>query len=365
MTMGNRRTTSFRAGGAFSAGGRYSRRQVLTAGPGLAAMAAGIGADPAAAAGKVVMSVQGGDYARLLRDIIDIPLTHASGIEVVQDIADEPSRAAKIYVQRDLARGTVDVSSNSVAVNYKLAQAGVLEPLDSTRIRNLAHVLPEFRDRFIAAQFFSPQVLVYNPAAVSPPPQSFSDLLDPRYHGKVGFPSGSYFNILLAASLLQTGGPNEIDRAKPLIRQLNDNGLRLYPSVDSIAPAFASGEIVLGMMGMARVVMWQNEGFKMAAAFPREGCIIYESGMVVPRNAPDKASAFRYLDAMLAPAAQEGFAARMGYTPAVDDAPLTGKIAGQLRIQGPRPKMIAPDYGYTSRVQDDVSTWWNKLISRS
>jgi len=341
-----------------------SRRHLLTAGAASAALVSKPGAARAANAGKVVMSVQGGDYAHLLRDIIDQPLRHASGIEVVQDIGDEQARAAKLYIQRNLPRGTVDVSSNSVAVNYKLAQAGVLEPLDAGRIPNLAHVLPQFRDRFIAPQFYSPQVLVYNPTAVSPPPVSFSDLLDPRYHGRVGFPSGSYFNILLAASLLATGSPNEIDRGKPLIMQLNDNGLRLYPSVDSIAPAFASGEIVLGMMGMARVVMWQNEGFRMASAFPREGCIIYESGMVVPRNAPDKSNAFRYLNAMLAPVSQQAFATRMGYTPAVDDAPLTGSIAAQLRMPVPAPKMVAPDYGYASRVQDQASTWWTKLISR-
>jgi putative spermidine/putrescine transport system substrate-binding protein len=118
------------------------------------------------------------------------------------------------------------------------------------------------------------------------------------------------------------------------------------------------------MMGMARVIMWQNGGLAMAAAFPREGCIIYESGMVVPGNAPDRANAFRYLDATLAPAAQQRFAARMGYTPAVDNAPLSGRAARQLSLPHPKPRLVAPDYDYSSRVQDPVGAWWNKLISQ-
>lgn len=341
-----------------------SRRRVIAGMAALPAIIAGNGSGRAAQAERVVISAQGGDYARLLREIIDGPLTQASGIEIIQDIGSEPERAAKIYAGRGLAHGVVDVSSNSIGVNYKLAQAGLLEQLDSSKVPNLVHVLPEFRDGIIAPQFYSPQVLVYNPAAVVVPPQSFADLLDARYHGRVGFPSGSYFNILLAASLLKTGSPNEIDSAKPLIEKLNGNGLRLYPTVDSIASAFASGEIVLCMMGMARVIMWQNQGVAIAAAFPREGCIIYELGMVVPRNAPNKANAFRYLDAMLAPTAQQGFAAKMGYMPAVDNAPLAGPVARQLSVPDPQPKLVAPDYNYTSRVQDEVSTWWNKLISQ-
>ena len=307
------------------------------------------------------MSTQGGDYARLLREIVDIPLVRPLGIEVVQDIGDEPERAAKLYAGRGLARGVIDVSSNSAAVNYRLAASGLLEPLGSDKIPNLVHVLPALRAPFMAPQLYSPQVLVYNPDAVPVPPRSFSDLLDPRYRGKVGFPSGSYFNVLLAASLLETGSPNQIERAKPLIERLNNNDLRLYPTVDSIAGAFASGEIVLCIMALARVVMWQNAGIRIAAAFPQEGSIIYVAGMVVPRNAPDKANACRYVNAMLQPPAQQGFAARMGYLPSVDNALLSGRIATQLRLPEPPSKLVAPDYAYTTRVQSQVNDWWLRL----
>ncbi len=332
----------------------------------MAAAAAGLGVcgSSVAASERVVISVQGGDYARLLHNIIDVPLLQSRGIEVIQDIGSEPTRAAKFYAGRDLSHGVIDVSSNSAAVNYKLAQTGLLEALDRTKVPNLLHVLPQFHSNFIATQFYSPQVLVYNPAVVHAPPQSFTDLLDPRYHGKIGFPALSYFNVLLAASLLKTGSPDHIEQAKPLIEQLNNNGLRLYPQIDTVASAFASGEIVLGIMGMARVIMWQNAGINIAAAFPREGCIVYASGMVVPRNAPDKANAFRYLDAMLAPAAQRGFAAQMGYLPSIDNAQLAPKVARQLSLPTPRPELVEPDYAYTTRVQDQVGQWWNKLIQR-
>jgi putative spermidine/putrescine transport system substrate-binding protein len=349
----------------FEARGTRSRRELLAAWTGAAAGLFETGTVRGSPPETVVVSLQGGDYARLSREIIDTPLLRPASIDVIQDIGDEPARAAKLYAGRDLTRGTIDVSSNSAAVNYSLAEAGLLEPLSPGNVPNLVHILPDLRAPSMAAQFHSPQVLVYNPKAVPVPPASFADLLDPRYRGKVGFPFGSYFNILLAASLLETGGPNEVERAKPLIERLNGNGLRLYPTVDSIATAFTSGEIVLSIMAMARVVMWRNLGVDIAAAFPREGCIVYVSGMVVPRSAPNKENAFRYLNAMLEPAAQTGFAARMGYMPSVDNAPLAKPVELQLMPPGTKPRFVTPDCAYTTRVRSAVNDWWIRLVKHS
>jgi putative spermidine/putrescine transport system substrate-binding protein len=344
--------------------GTHSRRDLLAASAGLVPSLFVPGAVRGAQPDQVIVSAQGGDYARFLNEIIDTPLIRPAGIDVLQDIGEEPARMAKLYAGRDLARGTIDVSCNSAAANYKLADAGLLEPLSSDNVPNLSHILPELRAPFMAAQFHSPQVLVYNPKAVPVPPASFADLLDPRYHGKVGFPVGSYFNILLAASLLETGSPNEIERGKPLMERLNANGLRLYPNVDSIAPAFRSGEIVLCIMAIARVIMWQNAGVDIAAAFPREGCIVFVAGMVAPRTAPNKSNAFRYLNAMLAPAAQRGFAARMGYLPSIDNARLPEHVATQLGMPDPRPRFAVPDYAYTTRMQSEINDWWLRLTKR-
>jgi len=76
--------------------------------------------------------VQGGDYARLLHDIIDTPLTASTGVAIVQDIGDERVGAAKLYAGRALSRGAIDVSSNSAATNQRLAAAGLPAPLQQS-----------------------------------------------------------------------------------------------------------------------------------------------------------------------------------------------------------------------------------------
>jgi putative spermidine/putrescine transport system substrate-binding protein len=101
------------------------------------------------------------------------------------------------------------------------------------------------------------------------------------------------------------------------------------------------------------------------ASFPKEGCILYVSGMVVPKNAPNKEGAFAYLDAMLAPSAQQRFAERMGYLPTVTNAPLTGKVGEQLALPNPQPKLVVPDFAYTSKVMADIQEWWKKTTAHN
>ncbi len=157
---------------------------------------------------------------------------------------------------------------------------------------------------------YSAQVLVYNPDTVKEPPQSMSDLLDPKWKGKVGVVSDCRTWVLQAASLLESGTTTDFDKAKAFVVKLNANGLRLYPETDNLAPAFKSGEIEVGMIWLARSFMWRNGGFPVAGHFPKEGSILYVSGMVMPKNAPDKEAAYKYMNALLEPSAQQGFAAQ-------------------------------------------------------
>src|SRR5271170_1109469 len=146
------------------------------------------------------------------------------------------------------------------------------------------------------------------------------------------------------AALSQGGSSLAFDKAKAFLTKLNDNGLHLYAQTDDMAPGFKSGEIEVSIIWLARTVMWQNADFPVAGLVPEEGAMMYISGMVMPANAPDKEGAYAYMNALLDPAAQQGFAAHMGYLPTVDNAPLSGSVGEQLSLPAPKPKLVTPDY---------------------
>ena len=147
--------------------------------------------------------------------------------------------------------------------------------------------------------------------------------------------------------------------------RLNANGLRLYPETDALAPAFKSGEIDVGVIWLARTFMWQNSNFPVKGNFPKEGAILYVSGMVMPKNAPDKEAAYKYMNALLEPSAQQGFAAHMGYLPTVGNAPLSGKVGEQLALPEPKPKLVTADYAVLSKASPELNDWWLKNIQHS
>ena len=322
---------------------------------------------PARAEDQMVIATWGGDYANLLRNNIDEPLVKPQNITVVQDLGDEDPRVAKMFAQRRLPRGADDVVCLQGVRGYEVQQAGLVETLDETKVPNLKHVLPNIRTDFYAPHIYSPQVLIYNPDKVKNPPKTFADLLDPQYKGRVGVGDINYFYIMMAAALAATGDLNKVDSeaARSLALKLNGNGLRLYPSTDSIGAGLKSGEIDVGIMWLARVIMWQNAGIPVQASFQSEGHVLYMSGMVVPKNAPNKPSAYRYLNAMLEPPAQLMFAEKMGYLPTVDNAPLTGKVGEQLALPKPTPKLISPDYSVVGQLQSSTSEWWKKNMQRA
>jgi putative spermidine/putrescine transport system substrate-binding protein len=318
----------------------------------------------ARAAQQCVVGTWGGDYARLLRENIDDPILKPSGIDVVQDIGDENPRVSKLYAQKRLPRSSMDIACVGALNGYRVTEGELVENLDDSKVPNLKHVLPELRMPAFVPHIYSAQVLVYNPDTVKDPPQTMSDLLDPKWQGKIGMvaPAGSW--LLQAASLHESGTTTDFDKAKALMLKINGNGLRLYPETDNLAPAFKSGEIEVGMIWLARSFMWRNGGFPVAGQFPKEGAILYVSGMVLPKNAPDKDAAYKYMNALLEPSAQQGFAAHMGYLPTVDDAPLSGSVGEQLSLPEPRPKLVTPDYPVLSKALSDLNDWWLKNIQR-
>lgn len=318
------------------------------------------------AAEQCVVGTWGGDYARLLRENIDDPILKPAGIDVIQDVGDEVPRVAKLYAQKKLPRGTADIACVGALNGYRVTDADLVEALDETKVPNLKHVHPNLRMPAFVPHIYSAQVLVYNTDVVKDPPQSLADLLDPKWNGKVGVLSqGGNQWLIMAASLLQSGTTTDFDKAKEFLLKLNANGLRLYAETDAFAPGFKSGEITVAVIWLARSVMWQNAGVPVKGAFPKEGAVLYVSGMVLPKNAPDKDAAYKYMNALLEPSAQQGFAAHMGYLPTVDNAPLSGKVGEQLAFPETAPKLVPPDYAVISKMIPDMNDWWLKNIQHA
>ncbi|MFZ4530784.1 MAG: extracellular solute-binding protein [Alsobacter sp.] len=346
---------------------RFTRRDTLK-GLGLAAGAAAglplIGRDRALAQqARVVVGTWGGDYARLLTKNIEDPILKPKGVEVAQDQAADGPRRAKMVAERRLPRGTVDIQGFSSSNMYEMQEAGVLEQLDYSKLPNAANLVPSMKYPYGIGQIYSGKVVVYNPKMITPAPTSFKDAFDPRHGNKIGIIDIQYQYVMLAAALAAGGTVSNFEPGKELLMAAKKAGARVYPTNEAFAQALKTEEIGIGIMWKARAVQWQNAGISVESAAPTEGIPLYISGFAIAKNAPNKDTAYAYMNAMMEVPAQEAFAVDMGYNPTVTNAKVAPDLQKRIGFTADEQKrLIDLDYGYIAKNDQAMKEWWDKVF---
>jgi putative spermidine/putrescine transport system substrate-binding protein len=324
--------------------------------------AAALAAFPAAAQDnkKIIIGTWGGDYSRLLTKNIDTPLLVPKGWECIHDEANDPPRRAKMLAEKSLRRGTSDVQGLSAANMYEVNEQGLVEQLDYSKMPNAQNLIPAMKYPYGVGHIFSGKVVVYNPKLMDAP-KGFGDTLDPKHGSKLGIIDIQYQYTMLAASLASGGTVHDFEPGKERLVACKKGGARIYPSNEAFAQALKTEEIACGIMWKARAVQWQNAGINVATVAPKEGVPMYISGFSVPKNAPNKAGAYAWLDAMMAASAQENFAVDMGYNPTVTNAKVPADVQSRIGFNEEENKRLVDlDYAYMAKNDAAFQDWWNK-----
>ncbi|HEY6714944.1 MAG TPA: extracellular solute-binding protein [Reyranella sp.] len=310
---------------------------------------------------RIVVGTWGGDYSRLLAKNIETPLLAPKGWDVVKDEANDPPRRAKMLAEKSLRRGTSDIQGLSAANLFEMNEQGVLEQIDYSKLPNAQNLIPAMKYAYGVGHIYSGKVVLYNPKLVSTPPTGFADTLDPKHGEKLGIIDIQYQYTLLAAGLASGGSMSNIEPGKERLVACKKAGARIYPSNEALAQALKTEEIALCIMWKARAVQWQNAGINIETVAPKEGVPMYVSGFGMPKNAPNKAGAYAYLDAMMEAPAQEGFAVDMGYNPTVTNAKVPDDVQKRIGFTDEEKKRLVDlDYGYMAKNDTAFQDWWNK-----
>jgi putative spermidine/putrescine transport system substrate-binding protein len=341
------------------------RRTILKAGAGLAGLAAlGMPAIVRAQSkGRVVVGTWGGDYARLLNKNIEQPILIKAGWEVVQDQAGDPERRSKMLAERRLPRGTTDIQGLSALNMFQMHDAGVVEAVDFSKVPNTQHILASMKYPWGMGHIYSGKVGVYNPKLMPEAPKSYADVFNPRHGKQLGIIDIQYQYTLVAAALAAGGSVNNLDPGQKLLLDCVKAGARIYPTNEAFAQGLKTEEISTGIMWKARVVQWQNAEISVQAITPSEGALAYVSGFVIPKNAPNKAGSYAYMDAMLERSAQEAFAIDMGYNPTVTNAVVAPELNRRIGFTPEEIKALVDlDYAYMTEHDVRLKEWWDKNL---
>lgn len=309
---------------------------------------------------RIVVGTWGGDYSRLLAKNIETPILAPKGWDVIKDEAGDPPRRAKVLAEKALRRGTSDIQGVSAANMYEMNEQGTILHLDYSQIANAKNLIPAMKYPYGVGHIYSGKVVLFNPKLMAAP-TGFADTLDPKHGNKLGIIDVQYQYTMLAASLASGGKVGDFEPGKERLMACKKAGARIYPSNEAFAQALKTEEIACGIMWKARAVQWQNAGINVQTIAPKEGVPMYVSGFVIPKNAPNKAGGYAYLNAMLEASAQEGFAADMGYNPTVTNAKVPDDLRKRIGFTDEEQKRLVDlDYAYMAKNDSAFKEWWDK-----
>jgi len=171
---------------------------------------------------------------------------------------------------------------------------GLLEPLELSRLSNVADIYPKFFIEGKGIGFFTYVVAIaYNTNLVKTPPTTWSILWDPQFKGKVMLPPVGTTNALLMAvmaAMLNGGSQYNMEPAWDALRALKPNLALMETNQALVAELLRTGEVTL-VAGRNAYFMkaYIEKGYPIGVALNlKEGTFATPGCTVVVKNHPDK-----------------------------------------------------------------------------
>lgn len=346
-----------------------TRRQTLI---GLGALAGTAGATLAgiipsqANGGRLVVSNWGGDWNDRTVRYVEEPLLENKGIMITRDLGMEAERKAKMLAERRLRRGSVDVLHLNQADAYDMYKQDILSDIEQAKIANFTDVPDALKaSPYFVPWLYSGVVLIYNKEKITEPPQSYEDLWNEKWRGKIGLTNQLFFNYMMMGGLIKGGNITNVDEGKQQLLELKEKvAPKIYATHQHLQAALLAGEIDIAVNYKARGLQWEHDGAPLAIQYPREGAIAVMFGTCLPKRAPNPDQAYEYFNAMLDPKAMAQLAEASFYAPANSASDLPDNLRQKIDFSADQQSTLKfPDYDYVARNTAGWLEWWNKNIA--
>ena len=205
--------------------------------------------------------------------------------------------------------------------NYMIRRyfdAGLIQPVDVSRLENWASIAPGIADidgaviagerYFVPAEFGNSSLLyrtdMIEPDHISDP--SWSLLYDDRYAGKLAWYDTSAATVAVAALVkgfdnIWTLSDEQLAEVQPLMSKQRDLTRFYWTDVTQMEQAIAAGEVAAAYSWNQSFVTLQGEGVPVGYMVPKEGILAWGSGFIIHKEATDLEAIYTYIDAWISP----------------------------------------------------------------
>jgi len=196
---------------------------------------------------------------------------------------------------------------------------------------------------------WGPYTLTYNADEIQP--QSFMDLLDEQWKGRIGIIDDMLIAVPTAAALAGLGDklPNltkeELDQSMEMMKQFKAQARGIAPSYGELTSMFVAGEIVAAIPCWGAVALWaKDQGAEsIANLLPDQGAFCYVDAYAIPPTSDNRDTTLAFINESLSKDVQAAQAASLSACVVRDDV---------VPMLDPSVKDLVP--------YDDLEALWKK-----
>jgi spermidine/putrescine-binding protein len=206
-----------------------------------------------------------------------------------------------------------------------MAEGGLLEPLDPSKIDQFGDLIPQFTGQDVIRKDgnllgvpwnWGSLPLMYDPEQVKTAPESWMDLMKPEFKGKVAMVDDPLGNLLVWGTVV-TGKPmgtlltrDELKKVIDLLIDIKKNQARaFFASYGDMADAFARNEVSASAIGWEAVAVWaKGKGKTIKYTIPKEGTGMFMDCLCIPKDCPHVDLTYKMINHIISPEPQKIFA---------------------------------------------------------
>jgi spermidine/putrescine transport system substrate-binding protein len=223
---------------------------------------------------------------------------------------------------------------------HQFVENGIIEPIDTSRLKNWNKLNPVYANAESnkvngaitgVPLVLAANVLVYDTREVTPAPDSWLAIFDPKYKGRVTY---DIEDFLLCAMLAQGADPTfvsylsnppaaaaAVNAARDLLIRNKPQVVRFFDEGSELQQLLTGGDAVLAQTYASTPARLILAGQPFRRVVPTEGTLAYVYTFGIVRGAPNRDGAYRVLDAMLGTPGMEALLTRAaGYASCFLDA---------------------------------------------
>lgn len=319
---------------------------------------------------ELVINSFGGSYEKVHRDLVIEPFEKQYGVKVKVVTAYSSDTLAQLRAQKENPQ--FDVVHFSGGLEAVAAKEGLLAPIRPDQLQNHDSMYPfavegigEGRGPVYSAAVIG---LLYNTDKVDPAPDSWNDLKDERFRGRLlitDAASNTYGMLgFLMMNKVAGGTLEDIDPGLAFVEPLLD-GATLVSKSPEIQQNFAQGTAWIAPYAQDYAHTLRQAGLPVGFVQPKEGAAYAPITVNLVANRPNQDLALKFIDFSIRAEASAGWAEALRYMPTNREARLSPEVAKEV-VYGP--EAVANLVGFDAlRVGELRPQWneaWNRLIAR-